>query len=277
MPDLKSTIQINYLSFTKKEKLIADYLLDNPSKAKNMTISELANACGVAESTIFLFSKKLNLSGFKELTVLLANNHNKLLLDSVNGNEDTQTLVKKVFDSNIRALEDTAQLIDYDQLQRAIDFLTTSNKIVFFALGGSTPIALDAYHKFLRTPLDVEFNLEYHMQLLKAGKLNEDSCAFIISHSGKNPDIMRLVHLLKKNKVRIISMTSFDNTPLVENSDVVFLTPTEELDFKNSGIYTRRVSQLVLIDLLFTLTISSDPEKTILHLEQIHHALPYTK
>jgi DNA-binding MurR/RpiR family transcriptional regulator len=277
MKDLKSKIQINYLSFTKKEKLIADYLLDHAQEAKNMTISELATACGVAESTIFLFSKKLKLSGFKELTVLLANDHNKLLLDSVDGNEDTQALVKKVFDSNIRALEDTAQLIDYENLTNAVQLLTNSNKIVFFALGGSTPIALDAYHKFLRTPLDVEFNLEYHMQLLKAGKLNENSCAFIISHSGKNPDILRLVELLKKNKVPIISITSFDNTPLVKKSDVVFLTPTEELDFKNAGIYTRRVSQLVLIDILFTLTISSDPEKTISHLEQFRHALPYTK
>jgi DNA-binding MurR/RpiR family transcriptional regulator len=142
MKDLKSKIQINYLSFTKKEKLIADYLLDHAQEAKNMTISELATACGVAESTIFLFSKKLKLSGFKELTVLLANDHNKLLLDSVDGNEDTQALVKKVFDSNIRALEDTAQLIDYENLTNAVQLLTNSNKIVFFCVGWINPYCL---------------------------------------------------------------------------------------------------------------------------------------
>lgn len=277
MNDLKSLIQINYLSFTKKEKLIADYLLDHADKASQMTISELASTCNVAESTIFLFAKKIKLSGFKELTVMLANNHKNLLQENTAENDDTQTIIKKVFNSNIRALENTSELINLENLNKAVKLFNNSKKIVFFGLGGSTPIALDAYHKFLRSPLDVEFNLEYHMQLLKAGKLDQQSCAFIVSHSGKNPDILRLAELLKKNNVPIISITSFDNTPLVTFSDVAFLTPTEELDYKNAGIYTRRVSQLVLVDLLFTLVISSKTEETIAYLEQFRHALHYTK
>lgn len=99
-------------------------------------------------------------------------------------------------------------------------------KLFFFALGGATPIALDAYHKFLRTPLDVEFNLEYYMQLLREGKLTENSCAFIVSHSGENPDILRITDILQKNKVPIIAITSFTNTSLSKAANYTFISTT---------------------------------------------------
>ncbi|GMA09323.1 RpiR family transcriptional regulator [Tetragenococcus halophilus subsp. flandriensis] len=275
MDNLKNLIQVNYLSFTKKEKQIADFILGNIDKAKSLSISELANACNVADSTISLFAKKIGLSGFKELNVYLNNQHQNILENTAD--DSGENVIKKVFESNIRSLENTSKLVDHSDINKAISIMNNSKKMVFFALGGSTPIALDAYHKFLRSPLDVEFNLEYHMQLLKAGKLNEQSCAFIISHRGNNPDILRLVNLLKDNNVPIISITSFDNTPLVDFSEVSFLTPTEELDYNNAGIYTRRVSQLVLVDLLFTLCISSQRKEAISNLEKMQEALKYTK
>ncbi|HLQ39495.1 MAG TPA: MurR/RpiR family transcriptional regulator [Tetragenococcus sp.] len=276
MDNLKSLIRLNYLSFTKKEKQIADFLLEHMEDARTMSISELAVSCQVADSTISLFAKKIGLSGFKELNVYL-NNTNRNILESVAEHDDEETIVNKVYQSNIISLENTFKLLDYKHLNQAMELMSKSNKVIFFALGGSTPIALDAYHKFLRSPINVEFNLDYHIQLLTAGKLNEKSCAFIISHRGNNPDILRIVELLEDNHVPIICLTSFNHTELVKAAKVSLLTPAEELDYRDSGIYTRRISQMVLIDLLFTLLISAHKEETIANLEKMRSALEYTK
>jgi RpiR family transcriptional regulator, carbohydrate utilization regulator len=80
MSYLENTIQASYPTLTKKEGRIADYLLNHTDEAKSKTISEIAEICEVAESTVFLFSKKIGLSGFKELTVLLSNSSKKMFL-----------------------------------------------------------------------------------------------------------------------------------------------------------------------------------------------------
>lgn len=274
---LESVIQTNYPTMTKKEKRIADYLLKSPEEAKTKTISEISEICGVAESTVFLFSKKIGLSGFKELTVLLSNSSKKKIFEGIYEEDSFQAIDEKVLEVSTQSLATTASLLDYEQLQQVVNTLIQANKVVFFGLGGSAPVALDGFHKFLRSPLEVEFNMDYHMQLLKAGKLTKKSCAIIVSHSGENSDILRIADILKKNDVPIIVITSFNNTSLVKVADFTLIATTEELKYKNMGIYTRRLAQMLIMDLLFTLVMTSDDTLSIPSLEKIQDAIHSTK
>lgn len=274
---LESVIQTNYPTMTKKEKRIADYLLKSPEEAKTKTISEISEICGVAESTVFLFSKKIGLSGFKELTVLLSNSSKKKIFEGIYEEDSFQAIAEKVLEVSTQSLATTASLLDYEQLQQVVNTLIQANKVVFFGLGGSAPVALDGFHKFLRSPLEVEFNMDYHMQLLKAGKLTKKSCAIIVSHSGENSDILRIADILKKNDVPIIVITSFNNTSLVKVADFTLIATTEELKYKNMGIYTRRLAQMLIMDLLFTLVMTSDDTLSIPSLEKIQDEIHSTK
>lgn len=274
---LESVIQTNYPTMTKKEKKIADYLLNNPEEAKNKSISAIAEICGVAESTVFLFAKKIGLSGFKELTVLLSNDSKKKVFEGIYEEDSIQSITEKVIEASTQSLTTTSSLIDFEQLEGAVDLLINAKKVSLFALGGSAPIALDGYHKFLRSPLEVEFTVDYHMQLLNAGKLTRESCAIIVSHSGKNSDILRVADVLHKNQVPIILITGFNNTALVKKSNYTFIATTEELKYKNVGIYTRRIPQMLIMDLLFTLVMISDKTDSIPSLDKIQNAMHFTK
>ncbi len=274
---LESVIQTNYPTMTKKEKKIADYLLNNPDEAKSKSISAIADICGVAESTVFLFAKKIGLSGFKELTVLLSNNSKKKIFEGIYEEDSIQSITEKVIEASTQSLATTSSLIDFELLEGAVDLLVNAKKVSLFALGGSAPIALDGYHKFLRSPLEVEFTVDYHMQLLNAGKLTKESCAIIVSHSGKNSDILRIADVLHKNQVPIILITGFNNTPLVKKSKYTFIATTEELKYKNVGIYTRRIPQMLIMDLLFTLVMISDKTDSIPSLDKIQDAMNFTK
>ena len=48
--NLLLSIQLNYNQFTKTEKKIADYVLQNAQDVPFMSITELAEGCGVAEA-----------------------------------------------------------------------------------------------------------------------------------------------------------------------------------------------------------------------------------
>ncbi|MFR5525310.1 MAG: SIS domain-containing protein [[Clostridium] innocuum] len=52
------------------------------------------------------------------------------------------------------------------------------------------------------------------MQLMYAGRLSEKDCALIVSHTGRNKDVLRIVDILKEHGVPIISVTSNAASPL---------------------------------------------------------------
>ena len=60
---LKST----YDSLTKSEKKIANFIMKNFEKAKNMTSYEISNKVNVGQATVIRFSKKLGYVSFNEL------------------------------------------------------------------------------------------------------------------------------------------------------------------------------------------------------------------
>ena len=48
-------IRGEYNQFTKAEKKVADFILNNPKKVLFMSITELAEACGVGDTSVFRF------------------------------------------------------------------------------------------------------------------------------------------------------------------------------------------------------------------------------
>ena len=61
-----------YNQFTKAEKKVADYILGSPRKVLFMSITELAEACGVGDTSVFRFCKTMNCKGYQEFKMLLS-------------------------------------------------------------------------------------------------------------------------------------------------------------------------------------------------------------
>lgn len=59
-------ININYNTFSKTHKKIADYILSNYEKVVFYTSSKLARECDVSESSIIRFSNAINYNGFTD-------------------------------------------------------------------------------------------------------------------------------------------------------------------------------------------------------------------
>ena len=60
--NLIDKILSSYSHFTKLEKKVADFVLANPQEVLDLTISDLAERCGVGDTTVFRFCR---LPGFQ--------------------------------------------------------------------------------------------------------------------------------------------------------------------------------------------------------------------
>jgi len=57
--------------FTNSERQIADYILKNPKKIKNLTATELGSNSYTSKATVLRLCQKLDLSGYSDLRMTL--------------------------------------------------------------------------------------------------------------------------------------------------------------------------------------------------------------
>lgn len=262
-------IKSMYKHFSPKEQATADYILKNPNKVSHSSISDLSAELGIADSTFFQFTKTLGFNGFKDFKMALLKQENDLTAVTIHENvqkDDSElTMAQKVFDSNMTTLTDTKKLLKEEDLKKAVKMISESRRLYFFGVGGSEIVATDAYHKFLRSPISVGHSTDYHIQLMEASLLTDEDCALFISHSGKSKETIHMAEAVKKAGTKVIIITSQANSPLAKLGDVVFISISEEIEFRSEALASR-IAQLSIIDSLYVILMfynSKNAQETI--------------
>ena len=262
-------IKSMYKHFSPKEQAIADYILKNPNKVSHSSISDLSAELGIADSTFFQFTKTLGFNGFKDFKMALLKQENDLTAVTIHENvqkDDSElTMAQKVFDSNMTTLTDTKKLLKEEDLKKAVKMISESRRLYFLGVGGSEIVATDAYHKFLRSPISVGHSTDYHIQLMEASLLTDEDCALFISHSGKSKETIHMAEAVKKAGTKVIIITSQANSPLAKLGDVVFISISEEIEFRSEALASR-IAQLSIIDSLYVILMfynSKNAQETI--------------
>ena len=65
-------IRATYNQMTKAEKKVADYILRDPRGMLFLSITELAEACSVGETSVFRFCKTMGAKGYQEFKMMLS-------------------------------------------------------------------------------------------------------------------------------------------------------------------------------------------------------------
>lgn len=241
-------------SLSTKEQRIADFILDDPRFASRMTINEMAAQLGVADSTVFKFTKKLGYRGFRDFrTDLLAEEFDPQISihENVTPADDPLTVAHKIIHSSAKSLNDTLALLKRDDLELALDFLIGSARISFYGCGESGVIAMDAYQKFLRSPIPCHFAMDSHMQLMQAALLTPDDCAVVITHTGATREMYAVAQLAHNAGARVILITSYPSQKISEFADITLVSTSDETRYRPESL-SCRYAQLAIIDSLYT-------------------------
>lgn len=251
--------------YNSTENKLIDYILQDTVRAREATIRELSNGSGVSTATISRFAKKIGFDSFRDFSMSLASATTTLspvdFFGEITDNDDTDAIAQKVFAGASNALKATVNHLTTSMLDTATHYLVAANRVGFFGIGGSSLVAFNAYHKFLRTPLNVIAHPDYDIQLMQAVKLNNHDAAVVISHSGRNKDTLLIAQKLKENHVKVIAITAFAESPLAKSADLVLLSLAEEINFRSESM-SSLIAQITIIDTLFTLVGSQLSTRT---------------
>lgn len=264
-----------YGEFSEKERLLADFILDSPEQIIHGTINQIADHLHLADSTVFRFCKKIGYQGFQDLKIALASEATSAAQDiheNVSKQDDEQTILEKVFRSNIKTLEDTLEVVDEAEFKQAANVLMNARKIEFFGFGGSNIIALDGYHKFVRSGLQVSAQADSHLQLMSASQMTKQDVGILISHTGRSKDILEIQRTLKEKEVTTIGVTGFTQSPLSKQVDISLFTFSEETDYRSEALASR-IAQLSLMDALYVTVMMALEEKGKESIYKMRHAI----
>lgn len=265
-------------SFSKKEQKLAEFILNNPKDASRMTISEISSALNVVDSTVFKFTKKLGYSGFRDFrTNLLAEAYDPAISihENISAEDSPKAIAEKVFSSSANSLSDTLLLLDEENISKALEIMAESESISFYGAGESSVVALDAYQKFLRSPIRCHYIADTHMQLMHASLSGPKDCAFVISHTGATTEMIEVARLAKEGGAKVIVITSFPSQKLATYADICLASVSKEIAYRTESLASR-YAQLAIIDTLYTaLMFRSSTSKE--SLRKIREAINFTK
>ncbi|MEB2629533.1 MurR/RpiR family transcriptional regulator [Peribacillus frigoritolerans] len=255
-------IECSMDKFTKTEEELAHYILQRPEEVSQLTISQIAKKLHISPATITRFCQKLAFSGFNEFRHEL-----KRFVDLRNTPKNMKNIKQvdyfaKLYQDHLGIIDNTFHITTYDNIQKAVSFLTKANKIHVYGIGSSGIAAQEFKSKFFRIGLTVEAITDPHQSMMDAVLSNENSVVIGISISGTTKEVISAVKIAKKQGACILVFTGDKNSALSQLGDLTLLVTS-----KNSMHMGQNISPLLplllLFDLLYTELVAKDYKNRI--------------
>jgi RpiR family transcriptional regulator, carbohydrate utilization regulator len=272
-------IRFQYMKLSEKERRIADYILKNPEKMIHSTINEVSELLNIADATVFRFCKRIGFKGFQEMKIALASeivSPIKHIHEEITEDDDIKSITEKIFHSNITTLKDTVHMVDPTTMEMAVDALFNARRVEFYGVGGSSIIAMDAFHKFARTGIDAFASVDFHFQLVSASRLTKQDVGVIISHSGTNKDAIHILKTLQQSGAKTIGITGYPKSPIGQNTDITLYTCSQETEYRSEAL-SSRIGQLSLIDALYVNIMFLNKNRAKNSLKKVREAIATTR
>lgn len=261
--------QIEELHLPHAEAAVAKYILEQGSQLKGMSTRKIASKAYTTPATLVRLGQRLGFEGwtdfftaFLEEREYLERHFNKIDANCPFSKSDNQTTIaNKIAALHVESIQDTMALLDYNQLQKAVNCLLKAQNI--YLVGVS--VSLDCTWLFKRNMQRIGKNVilesnqgELFFSLFSATK---NDCAIIVSYSGTTKRVVDAMSILNKQNVPTILITGLGNNDITEKaSHVIHMTTRERLSSK-IGNFTTEVSIHLILDILYSCYFAENYER----------------
>ena len=253
--DIRSKMQ----DFNPAQKAVANYILSNFYDMEGMPIRDLAVKSEVSEATVSRFVKAMGYENYRAFQLEVTKNKAERRKGSLKGyaevteEDNALGICRKIFESNIQALQDTLTVIDYDALERAADLIVRARRLCIFAQGRSKVTANSIRLRLHRLGIEGTLYTDPHEQAIASSLMGPEDVAVGISTFGRSRSILVSIRRAAARGSSIIGVTSYQNTPLEKEADILLRTVNnDEADF-GSEPSCASVTQMVMLDCLYML------------------------
>lgn len=267
-------------SFFESERKIGTYIIQHTAEVVDMTVGELAQACGVSDASVSRFCKKINMKGFHHLKITLAKEISEKGIEeeevsnhiSVN---DIEQSLKNILANKVTEITQTVSMMDAKQLSEILNKLNMARTVQFFAVGNTIPVAIDGAFKLNQIGIPAVSGTIWETQIGYIYNMTAEDVVIAISNSGESTAVLRALEAAKSAGATTLSITNSEKSSAAQLSDYHITTATREKLFLDGYCFSR-VSATTVIEILylFLTSMRKDAYKSIVRHEQ---AIAFTK
>jgi RpiR family carbohydrate utilization transcriptional regulator len=262
----------------RSERKVAQVIVADPKSAMRMSIAALAELAHVSEPTVNRMCRSFGLKGYPDFKLELAQSMARgtpYVSQNVDQNDSAEQYTDKIFTSTMASLDAAREQVDIKAVERAVDYLSQAQQIIFFGMGASGAVAQDALHKFFRFNVPVVAHNDSLMMRMMASACKRGDVLVLLSFTGRTTEMVEVARIGRVAGAVIIAITAADSPLAAEASLVLKVQAPEDTD-----VYMpmqSRLVQLTLIDVLATGVILRRGEDFHGHLKAIKQSLAGTR
>jgi DNA-binding MurR/RpiR family transcriptional regulator len=249
LEELRKQIIDRHNELSPRLRQVAAYVMENPSDMGLQTLAVIARRCGVQPSTIVRFAKAFGFEGASPMQKLFreelinsgpspsyATRVHQFQERAGSGEEwQPYQLLQEFSHSNVLALQQMAESIPPQDLEKAVDYLESSQTIYLVGLRRSFPVV--AYMAYALRHVDKPTHLVDGL----AGMLVEQSTMITpadlliaVSFKPYAPETAGIVARAREVGCRIITISDSLLSPMARDADICFeIRDAEVMNFRS--------------------------------------------
>lgn len=269
--DILSLIANESASFSKGQKLISNYILENYDKAAFMTAGKLGRTVGVSESTVVRFAAELGFDGYpgmrKALQEMIRNRLSsvqriEVAKDMINNNNVLET----VMTADIDKLQVTLQEQDHAAFDAAVEAILSAKHVYVVGMRSSASLAgflgfylnllLDSVHVVNDTTVS-----EVYEQIIR---IHEGDVFVGISYPRYSSRTLKAMKFAKSTGAKVIGLTDGKNSPFVGVADINLFAKSDMVSFLDSLVAPMSLINALIVSIgMHTTETLSETFKTL--------------
>ncbi|MDD6044473.1 MAG: MurR/RpiR family transcriptional regulator [Clostridia bacterium] len=237
--DLLARINANFSSFSKGQRLLANYIVENYDKAAFITASRMGRTVGVSESTVVRFAYALGYDGYPELQrslqEMIRNRLTTVQRIQLTSDLEQDEVLSTVLKADIGNIRSTIESVDTAVFNSVIDDMLAVRRVYIVGIKSAAPLAqfLGYYLNFILDDIMIVTSMQsdVYESMLRIGC--EDMCVGISfpRYSARTVDALKFA---KDRGARVTAITDSMFSPIAELADSVLIARSDMASFADS-------------------------------------------
>lgn len=272
--NLLQRIEAKKKSFSKGQKRLAAYIMEDYGRASVLTAQKLGESAGVSESTVVRFAYQLEYDGYPEmqkaLRVLVKTRATSVdRLNLVAKLSEKEDLLNYVLHKDAERIRTSQELLDKEEFQKAVDLMDGANHIYILGTKSSSYIA-GLFGYYLNIFMDHVTVIESNNVLDTMEQLNKikEGDVFVgISFPRYSKRTLQAFDYARRNNVNTIAISDHPKAPIMLSADCRLSVKSDVLGIVDSLV----AAQSLINSLIVALSIKrkEDVEQRLNKLEKL--------
>lgn len=239
--DILTYLKNNLDTFSKRQKLIASYILENYDKAAYMTAAALSETIGVSESTVVRFAAEIGFLGYpqmqkrlRQLTVTQSTSLKRMEIAS--RHLDDENILSSVLKSDVRMIEHTLEDIDKVQFDSAVNAILKAKNIYITGVRSAASLATftDFYLRLMFDNTKLISSADPADMFEQAMHIDENDVIIGMSFPRYSKNMIKLLEFASKRGATVIGITDNIISPIVRVSNYSLIAKSDMNSFVDS-------------------------------------------